>query len=248
MLRIRETAPALAVAGLLGFIPGGHAQAPVPPPVAVEAEKKAEAADPIERIKEEGGQRSQVMATLSTLTDVIGPRLSGSPSLKRANEWTRDEMTRWGMENAHLEAWGPFGRGWTLKRFSAQVVEPQCIPLIAVPKAWSPSLDGVLTAEVIHFDVKAEADFEKYKGKLKGAVVLTGPAPDVPARFEPLAHRQTDKELLDLADAPEPGSGRGGRPRQAPPQPPAPPAAPGAAPAPPEPPRPPTRSPWPRAD
>ena len=168
--------------------------------------------DPIDRIKEEGEKRSQVMATLSYLTDVIGPRLTGSPNLKRANEWTRDTLTKWGLENAHLEAWGPFGRGWTLKRFSAQIIEPQCIPLIAVPKAWSPSIDGTLNAEVVYFDVKTEADLEKYKGKLKGAVVLTSPPVDVPARFEPLASRRTDKELLDLADAPEPGGRTPGPP------------------------------------
>src|SRR5881392_1228780 len=72
--------------------------------------------DPIARIRDEGLNRSEVMKTLSYLTDVIGPRLTGSPNMKRANEWTRDTMARWGLENAHLEAWGPFGRGWTLKR------------------------------------------------------------------------------------------------------------------------------------
>src|SRR5258707_3083022 len=83
--------------------------------------------DPIERIKDEGMNHSQVMQTLSYLTDVIGPRLTASPSMKRANEWTRDQMTKWGLQNAHLEPWGPFGRGWTLKRISAQVIEPQSI-------------------------------------------------------------------------------------------------------------------------
>ena len=84
--------------------------------------------DPIERIKDEGMNRSQVMQTLSYLTDVIGPRLTASPNLKRANEWTRDKMKEWGME-AHLEPWGPFGRGWTLKSFSAEIIAPQAIPL-----------------------------------------------------------------------------------------------------------------------
>ncbi len=78
------------------------------------------------------------MQTLSYLSDVIGPRLTASPGMKRANEWTRDQLTKWGLQNAHLESWGPFGRGWTLKKFSAQVVEPLAIPLIAYPKAWSP--------------------------------------------------------------------------------------------------------------
>ncbi len=214
MPRILETAAALAVAGLIGFVAPVRAQAP-----AAESEKKAEqAADPIARIKDEGLNRSQVMATAGTLTDVIGPRLTGSPALKRANEWTRDKMTEWGLENTRLEAWGDFGRGWTLKRFSAQVVEPHCIPLIAVPKAWSPSLAEGFVADVVHFDVKDEADFKKYKGKLKGAIVLNGPAVETPARFEPLARRKTDKQLLDLADAPEPGASRARGPRQTPPQ------------------------------
>ena len=70
--------------------------------------------DPIERIKDEGMKRSQVMQTLSYLSDVIGPRLTASPNMKRANNWTRETLEKWGMQNAHLEAWGPFGRGWTL--------------------------------------------------------------------------------------------------------------------------------------
>src|SRR6266513_525370 len=119
--------------------------------------------DPIERIKDEGLNRSQVMQTLSYLSDVIGPRLTASPGMKRANEWTRDQLTKFGLQSAHLEAWGPFGRGWTLKRFSAQVSEPLDIPLIAYPKAWSPETSGPLTAEVIYVDAKDEADLQRFK-------------------------------------------------------------------------------------
>ena len=155
------------------------------------------------------------MATLSYLTDVIGPRLTGSPNLKRANEWTCQTLNKWGLANAHLEAWGPFGRGWTLKRFSAQVIEPQCIPLIAFPKAWSPSTDGTIVAPVVYCDAKNEADLARFKGKLKGAIVLTGPPREVDARFEPLATRRTDKNLLDLADAGEPTAFRPGMAGQA---------------------------------
>jgi carboxypeptidase Q len=160
--------------------------------------------DPIERIKDEGMNRSQVMQTLSYLSDVIGPRLTGSPNLKRANEWTRDKLAGWGLQNAHLEAWGPFGRGWTLKNFSAQVVEPQDIPLIAYPKAWSPGWKGTLTADVIYVDAKTDAELANYKGKLKGAIVLTSPMPEVKAHFEPLGKRADEKDLLRLADAPDP--------------------------------------------
>jgi len=166
--------------------------------------------DPVERIKDEGLNRSQVLATLSYLTDVIGGRLTGSPNMKRANEWTRDQLSKWGLENAHLEPWGPFGRGWALKRFSAQVVEPQTIPLIAYPKAWSPSTNGLLTAEVVYLDAKNASELEAFKGRVKGAIVLTAPMRAVPAHFEALGTRRDDKNLLALADAPEP-HGRQGR-------------------------------------
>jgi carboxypeptidase Q len=167
--------------------------------------------DPIERLKDEGMNRSQVMQTLSYLSDVIGPRLTASPNMKRANEWTRDQLTKWGLQNAHLEAWGPFGRGWSLKRFSAQVIEPQDIPLIAYPKAWSPGTTGVLSADVVYVDAQNEADLEKFKGKLNGKIVLTAPMREVKAHFDPLGSRMNEKDLLALADAPEPrpGGGRG---------------------------------------
>src|SRR5438309_1072561 len=118
--------------------------------------------DPIVRIKDEGMNRSQVMQTLSYLSDVIGPRLTASPGMKRSNEWTRNQLTKWGLQNAHLESWGPFGRGWSLKRFSAQVSEPLDIPLIAYPKAWSPGTDGPVTADVIYVDAKNDAEVEKF--------------------------------------------------------------------------------------
>src|SRR6266550_7245491 len=167
--------------------------------------------DPIVRIKDEGMNRSQVLQTLSYLSDVIGPRLTASPGMKRSNEWTRDQLTKWGLQNAHLEAWGPFGRGWSLKRFSAQVSEPLNIPLIAYPKAWSPGTTGPLTAEVVYVDAKDEADLQRFKGKLKGAIVLTGRMREVKAEFEPMGTRRDEKDLLSLADAPEPRPAGGRR-------------------------------------
>src|SRR5258706_10976789 len=173
------------------------------------AQQPADPNDPIVRIKDEGMNRSQVMQTLSYLSDVIGPRLTASPGMKRANNWTRETLEKWGMQNAHLEAWGPFGRGWSLKRFSAQVVDPLNIPLIAYPKAWSPATKGPLTGDVVYLDAKNEADLEQYKGKLKGAIVLTQAPRELKARFAPLGTRQYEKSLLALADAPAPGGGRG---------------------------------------
>jgi carboxypeptidase Q len=150
--------------------------------------------------------RSKVMETLSYLSDVIGPRLTASPNMKRANEWTRDTLGGWGLQNAHLEPWGPFGRGWTLKKFSAQVVAPQAIPLIAYPKAWSTGTAGPLTANVVYFDALNETELEKFKGKLRGAIVLQSRMREIKAHFEALGTRRDEKDLLALADAPEPGT------------------------------------------
>ncbi len=188
------------------------AQSPVPARQAQQAQPPTQAqptpgpTDPVQRIREEGMNRSQVMQTLVYLTDVIGPRLTNSPGMKRANEWTRDRLTAWGLQNARLEAWGPFGRGWSLRRFSAEVVEPLSIPLVAFPKAWSPGTDGPLVAEVVYVDATNEQELLKFKGALRGRVVLNGPAREVRAHFEPEASRATEKELLDLANAPDPAS------------------------------------------
>ena len=200
MIRRQFAATLLLFALLVPYAAFGQ-QPGAPPP--------ADPNDPIVRIKDEGMNRSQVMQTLSYLSDVIGPRLTASPGMKRANNWTRETLEKWGMQNAHLEAWGPFGRGWSLKRFSAQVVDPLNIPLIAYPKAWSPATKGPITGDVVYLDAKNEADLEQYKGKLKGAIVLTQAPRELKARFAPLGTRQDEKTLLALADAPAPGGGRG---------------------------------------
>jgi hypothetical protein len=182
------------------------AQQPAAPAARLVSAQTPDPNDPIARIRDEGMNRSQVMQTLSYLSDVIGPRLTNSPGMKRANEWTRDQMTKWGMQNAHLEAWGPFGRGWTLKRFSAEVVEPLNIPLIAYPKAWSPGTNGPLTGEVVYLDANDAAGLEKYRGKLRGAIVLVAPIRQIEAHFDPQGTRLTEKELLALANAPDPAT------------------------------------------
>ncbi len=152
----------------------------------------------IDKIRDEGLNRSQVMQTLSYLTDVIGPRLTNSPNMKRANEWTRDTMAKWGM-NAKLVSFGPFGRGWSLKSFSAQVVDPYTAPVIAYPLAWSPSTNGTVTSEVVYLDIKTDEDFEKYKGQLKGKIVFISPPRELKAEFDPLASRYTEEALAKLA-------------------------------------------------
>ena len=157
----------------------------------------------ITQIKTEGTKNSQVMQTLSYLTDVIGGRLTNSPNMKRANEWTRDTMAKWGMQNAKLESWGPWGRGWSLKSFNAQVVAPQAFPVIAYPKAWSTSTKGAVTADVVYFDAKTEADLEKYKGKLNGKIVLISTMRELKAEDKSLSERHTEEGLKKMADATE---------------------------------------------
>jgi len=174
----------------------------------------------IDKIRDEGMDRSQVMNHLSYLTDVIGGRLTNSPNMKRANEWTRDTMAKWGMQNAKLEAWGPFGRGWSLKSFHAQIVEPQTIAVIAYPKAWSPSTKGTVTAEVVHFNPQNEADLEKYRGKINGKIILVSEVREVKADFGGMGTRRSDEDLKKMANAvpptaPQaggPGGGQGGNP------------------------------------
>src|SRR6201999_197279 len=137
----RRTAAALLCSLLFAhtFVPAQTpttptTQQPSPAQTGAQAQTTPDLNDPVQRIRDEGLNRSQVMQTLDYLTNVIGPRLTGSPGMRRANEWTRDKLTAWGLENAHLEAWGPFGRGWVLKRFSAEAIEPQAFPLFAYPK------------------------------------------------------------------------------------------------------------------
>jgi carboxypeptidase Q len=158
--------------------------------------------DIVAKIKAEGTtERSQVMETLSYLTDIYGPRLTNSPQYKAASEWAKNKLAGWGLQNAHLEAWGPFGRGWSLEKFSADIVKPDYFPLIAYPKAWSPSTNGPVRGGVIFLDAKTENDLAKYRGKLKGAIVLISPMREVNAHFQPEGKRKTDEELLNLANS-----------------------------------------------
>lgn len=154
----------------------------------------------VAKIRTEGLEHSQLPDTLSYLTDVIGPRLTASPAMKRANEWTRDRLASWGLSNAHLESWGKFGRGWQLNHFEAEVLAPVEFPLIAYPKAWSPGLRGT-TAEVVLVDATDIDGLSKWKGKLKGKIVLTGAGRALPAHYVAQGKRYTDAELEEMGNA-----------------------------------------------
>jgi carboxypeptidase Q len=168
--------------------------------------------DAVYRIKEEGLQRSRVMDTQSYLTDVYGPRLTGSPNIKEAAEWAQKTMNEWGLSNVHLETF-PFGRGWDNQRFVAMALTPRAYPLIGFPKAWSPGTNGPVTGEAVHAVIQNERDFDTWRGKLRGKFVLTTTMRTVTARFEPLARRLTDADLENLSKQPAAaGRGRGAPP------------------------------------
>lgn len=163
------------------------------------------------KIRDEGWNRSQAKEILSWIADVYGPRLTGSQEYNNAANWAKNKFSEMGMVNAHLESWGPFGKSWKLKEFSATLVGRQTQPLIAYPKAWSPGIKGEVTAEVIYFDADSLDQIDAYKGKLKGKYVLFSKPNKLNAYFTPPAARTSDSSLLVMANAEPPVPGRGGR-------------------------------------
>jgi len=154
----------------------------------------------IAQIRDESMNRSQVMEFLSYLTDIYGPRLSGSPAYMEAAKWAKKKLEEIGLENVHLEAWGPFGKGWTLKNYSANVIARQNFPLISYPKAWSPELKETV-ADLIYFDAKTDSAIETFKGKLKGKFVMLSEPRTLETPFEPYAERIPDSSLLKMANS-----------------------------------------------
>jgi carboxypeptidase Q len=152
------------------------------------------------RIRYEGFHNSKVMEFASGLMDSIGERLTGSPNMKRANEWTRDQFTAMGLSNAHLEAWGPFGRGWANQYVNVRMTSPDIAPLIVYSKAWTPGTNGVVTGKCIRVAIEDKNDFDKYRGKLAGTIVMLGS--DVP--LKPIAEapfkRFSDDELAKIGE------------------------------------------------
>lgn len=161
----------------------------------------------VDAIRKHGLEDSQVMETLSWLTDVYGPRLTGSPSLRRASEWAAERLTSWGMQNVRLEPWGPFGRGWWFDRFSMHVTEPVSFPVLAYPKAWSAPSGGVVEGEVVLFQPQDDEDLSRYAGQLTGKFVMLDEPRTVAEPFEPPAKRFDAEELLTRATAPNAESG-----------------------------------------
>src|SRR5579883_864428 len=162
----------------------------------------------LHRIKAEAfGTNSKVMDTSFYLTDVHGPRLTGSPQAKAAGEWAVKRLQEWGLSNVKMEAWGPFGRGWSCTHFAAEMKEPEFQPLIGFAQPWSPGTDGPVSGQAMMAVITGPDDLEKFKGKLKGKIVLTAAPHPSEMVTSPYAHRLTDAELAEAAEAPEPTGG-----------------------------------------
>lgn len=159
----------------------------------------------VSRIRYEGFHNSKVMELASGLMDSIGERLTGSPNMKRANEWTRDKLTEMGLVNAHLESWGPFGRGWANQYVNARMTSPDIVPLMVYAKAWTPGTNGVVTGKCIRANIEDKKDFDKYRGKLAGMIVIFGPDAEVKPIVESPYKRLTDEELVKTSEYEIPG-------------------------------------------
>jgi carboxypeptidase Q len=176
-----------------------------PPPPSYESPQPAtESLDlsMYQSIREEALSHTHVLQYASALVDGIGPRLTGSPNLKRANEWTRDQFTAMGCANAHLEDWGEFGMGWQQINAWLRMTSPDSAVFIAQAGPWSPATRGPVTASAVWVDIKNEKDFEKYKGKLVGKIVLYGEPREVKPVDKPLFTRNEDADLKKLQDYP----------------------------------------------
>jgi carboxypeptidase Q len=154
----------------------------------------------IGRIRYEGFHNSKVMDYATGLMDSIGERLTGSPNMKRANEWTRDQLTEMGLSNSHLEAWGPFGRGWANQYVNVRMTSPDVVTLLAYPKAWTPGTSGVIQGKCVRVIIDKKEDLDKYKGKLGGMIVILGADAEVKTIGEAPFKRETDESLAKIAE------------------------------------------------
>ncbi len=160
----------------------------------------------LQRIKREGLENSKVMEFLSYLTDVYAPRLTASPQYKEAANWAIAKLNELGLEKASMESFVLNGRAWEVKKFYMAMTEPQYMSIIGYPKAWTSSLNGVLVGSPVLIDAKKPEELDRYKGKLKDAIVFIQGEEELETSFEPDAKRYSEKELNDLEMMPEPGA------------------------------------------
>ncbi len=183
-------------------------------PLPVTALRAQEAVDleVVQKIREEGLERSQLETLVRHLTEVIGPRLSGSPGMKKANEWTAQTFRDWGLANVVIEPWGEFGVGWQLEEFQGRILTPFVQPLQAQPLAWSGSTGGLVRGPAVFVSVSDSSELEEFRGKLAGTFVLTEPPQQVVPEFEHRDRRASLEALMEPPPERPAGPGPGGTP------------------------------------
>lgn len=150
------------------------------------------------KIRQEGFKNSKVMETVTYLTESIGARLTGSPQMDKANDWSRQQLADWGLSNARVETYGPFGRGWEYQSASVHMVSPRQFSLSALPKAWTPGTNGPVTGEVMLMTAKSKEELDKFKGKLKGKILLLSDLREVKPNDKADFSRYDDNSLKEL--------------------------------------------------
>ena len=195
----RYLVSAVGVATLASGVRSAQAQRPPGGPPPEEPDRAV-----VARIRAEASERSQVMETLSWLTDVHGPRLTGSPATRAAANWAVGAMRGWGLARAGLEPWGPFGRGWSNEGFALSVVAPQRYPVIAYPGAWTPGTPGLVRAEAVLVQADSAAELVRYRGRLRGRFVLVGAPRELAPSYAPQAVRYSEAQLDSMAALPAP--------------------------------------------
>ena len=161
--------------------------------------------DVIAAIKHEGLHRSQVMETVGWLSDVYGPRLTGSPAIEDAKSWAIKRLRQWGVANVREERFA-FGKGWSLERFHAHMTEPQVMPIIGYPKSWTSSTNGTVTADVVRVDIRTPEDLDKYRGTLRGTIVLPQQPREVRMLDGDVVLRMDDALLAEASRTPPPAA------------------------------------------
>jgi carboxypeptidase Q len=159
----------------------------------------------IARIKQEALARSQVMDHVGWMSDVYGPRVTGTPNYQRAADWAVKRMQEWGLANVHQERFA-FGQGWRVERFSAHIISPEPQPIIGYPRTYSPSTSGTIAGDVVRVDIRSEADFDKYKGQLKGKIVLPQAARRVRMIEDRLILRMNEQDIAEALTTPIPAT------------------------------------------
>jgi hypothetical protein len=152
-------------------------------------------------IRQEAIQRSQAMDHVWWLSEVHGPRVTGTPGFAAASEWAMGRFKEWGLSGIRQERF-PFGQGWEIVRFSATMIEPRISVLVGAPRGWSPSTAGTITADVVHMNVQAESDLAKYRGQIRGRIVLLQPVRAVRMLEGRHILRMTDAEWQEAATTP----------------------------------------------